>query len=65
MKFFIPYSDALFSVPFLEPQPETISMSIQYLQWSVGRVYTYIYMYMCTILYAIILTSLQAWGEVH
>ena len=45
MKFFIPYNDALSSVPFLEPQPETISMSIQYLhvQWSVGRVYTYMY----------------------
>ena len=28
MKFFIPYSDTLSSVPFLEPQPETISMSI-------------------------------------
>ena len=28
MKFFIPYSDALSSVSFLEPQPETISMSI-------------------------------------
>ena len=28
MKFFIPYSDALSSVPFLEPQPEIISMSI-------------------------------------